>query len=406
LRRDLTTALHKCLASREPVRQGGLRVKTNGNFTTASLAVLPVASPNAVADLFLVVIEEAPPVGIDPAEKPAAGVVDASHEHSDERVDALSRELRAKEEYLQATNEELETANEELKSSNEEMQSVNEELQSTNEELETSKEELQSVNEELATLNGELQQKVADLSRANNDMNNLLAGTGIGTIFVDHGLRIQRFTPAVTTLINVIPTDVGRPLAHVVSNLIDYEYLARDVQTVLDTMAPKEIEVQTRAGAWYSLRIRPYRTLENVIEGAVIAFVDITEIRHARDAKRESEGLRRLALVVRDSHDAIVVHDMDGRISAWNPGAERLYGYSESEALAMNVRELIPASLREKETREWSQIGQAGASQPYRAQRVAKDRRIVDVWVTASALVGRDGCAYAICATEQSAAAR
>jgi two-component system CheB/CheR fusion protein len=247
---------------------------------------------------------------------------------------------------------------------------------------------------------------VADLSQANNDMNNLLAATGIGTIFVDHQLRIQRFTPAVTTLINVIPTDVGRPLAHVVSNLIDYEHLARDVQTVLDNMAPKEIEVQTKAGTWYSLRIRPYRTLENVIEGAVIAFVDVTEIRHAREVKRESEELRRLAVVVRDSHDAIVVYDLEGRISAWNPGAERLYGYSEPEALAMNLRDLIPASLREKETREWAHTGKEGASQPYRTQRVAKDLRIVDVWVTATALVGADGRAYSICTTEQSAVAK
>ena len=157
------------------------------------------------------------------------------------------------------------------------MQSVNEELQSTNEELETSKEELQSVNEELATVNTELQTKVADLSRANNDMNNLLAGTGIGTIFVDHQLRILRFTPAVTQVINLILTDVGRPVGHIVSNLVGYDRLVADVQAVLDTLVPKEVEVQTKAGAWYLMRIRPYRTLENVIEGAVITFVDITE---------------------------------------------------------------------------------------------------------------------------------
>jgi PAS domain S-box-containing protein len=140
--------------------------------------------------------------------------------------------LRAKEEYLQTTNEELATSNEELKSANEEMQSVNEELQSTNEELETSKEELQSVNEELGTVNTELQNKVADLSRSNNDMNNLLAGTGIGTIFVDYQLRIQRFTPTVTQVINLILTDVGRPVSHIVSNLVGYDRLAADVREV------------------------------------------------------------------------------------------------------------------------------------------------------------------------------
>ena len=162
---------------------------------------------------------------------------DPSATDVDARIAALKQELRAKEEYLQTTNEELETSNEELKSSNEEMQSVNEELQSTNEELETSKEELQSVNEELATVNAELQTKVADLSRANNDMNNLLAGTGIGTVFVDHQLRILRFTPAVTQVINLILSDVGRPVGHIVSNLAGYDRLVADVQAVLDSLA-------------------------------------------------------------------------------------------------------------------------------------------------------------------------
>jgi two-component system CheB/CheR fusion protein len=133
------------------------------------------------------------------------------------------------------------------------MQSVNEELQSTNEELETSKEELQSVNEELATVNTELQQKVADLSRANNDMNNLLAGTGIGTIFVDHQLRIQRFTPAITQVINLILTDVGRPVGHIVSNLAGYDRLVEDVQSVLNTLESKEIEVTNQGRLVVSL---------------------------------------------------------------------------------------------------------------------------------------------------------
>jgi two-component system CheB/CheR fusion protein len=197
--------------------------------------------------------------------------------------------LRTQEEFLQ-------TSNEELKSSNEEMQSVNEELQSTNEELETSKEELQSVNEELATVNAELQTKVADLSQANNDMNNLLAGTGIATVFVDHQLRILRFTPSATRIINLILSDVGRPVAHIVSNLAGYDRLPEDVQAVLDGLIPKELEVQTRSGEWYAMRILPYRTLDNVIEGAVITFVDISEAKKAQEALRESEArLRQIA---------------------------------------------------------------------------------------------------------------
>jgi len=211
----------------------------------------------------------------------------------DARIATLKHELRAKEEYLQTANEELATSNEELKSSNEEMQSVNEELQSTNEELETSKEEIQSVNEELATVNAELQTKVADLSQANNDMNNLLAGTGVGTVFVDLHQSILRFTPAVTQVINLIPTDIGRPVGHIVANLLGYDHLVSDVQTVLDTLAPKEIEVQVEAGVWYLLRIQPYRTLENVIDGAVITFTDVTEMKKAQAALRETKALQR-----------------------------------------------------------------------------------------------------------------
>ncbi len=226
LRRALSNALQKAIAQKEAACEPGLQVKTNGDFTTVHLTIHPLAVGNASAAprLFLVIFEDAPPVEQRSSEEDA--VADSAKGESlpategDARIAVLRQELRAKEEHLQATNEELETTNEELKSSNEEMQSVNEELRSTNEELETAKEELQSVNEELATVNAELQLKVADLSRANNDMNNLLAGTGIGTVFVDHQLRILRFTPAVTQVINLILSDVGRPVSHIVSNLL------------------------------------------------------------------------------------------------------------------------------------------------------------------------------------------
>jgi len=294
LRRELTTSLHQAAGSNAVVRSQGLRIKTNGDFTRVNLTVSPVtASPATKPEvpLFLIILEEALPVDVA---GPGPSLADNGPSTDIEaRVDALKQELQAKEEYLKASNEELETANEELKSSNEEMQSMNEELQSTNEELETSKEELQSVNEELATVNSELQTKVADLTRANNDMNNLLAGTGIGTVFVDHQLRILRFTPAATRIINLIIGDVGRPVGHIVSNLVGYEQLVADVQAVLDTLVPKEREVQTVEGRWYTMRIQLYRTLDNVIEGAVLTFVDITDMKKIQAALQESESLFR-----------------------------------------------------------------------------------------------------------------
>ena len=411
LRRDLTTALHKAVAYKEPVRHQGLRVKTNGDFTTVTLTVRPVAPFNelsagqaAAADptLFLVIMEEVPAVCQDKGI--TVDVVAGTGEPNtdgDAGIVALKQELRAKDEYLQATNEELETSNEELKSLNEELQSVNEELQSTNEELETSKEELQSLNEELATVNAELQHKVADLSRANNDMNNLMAATSIGTIVVDHQLRVQRFTPSATQVINLILTDVGRPIGHIVSNLVAYDRLVEDVQAVLDSLVPREAEVQTQAGAWYLMCIRPYRTLENVIEGAVITFVDITEMKRAQEALKEIHSLRRLAVVVRDAHDAITVQDLEGRILAWNPAAVRIYGWSEAEALAMNIRDLTPEGLQKETLAMIRRLVQGDVPDSFRIQRIAKDGRIVGVWLTGSALINEAGEPYGIATTER-----
>jgi two-component system CheB/CheR fusion protein len=310
--------------------------------------------------------------------------------------------LLAKEEFLQATNEELETSNEELKSASEEMQSVNEELQSVNEELETSKEELQSVNEELMSVNSELQNKVLDLSRANNDMNNLLAGTGIATIFVDFQLRILRFTPTANQIINLIQSDVGRPVAHIVSNLVGYDRLLEDAQAVLDTLIPKEIDVQTQVGKWYTMRILPYRTLDNVIEGAVITFVDINEVVQTREALQKANKLLRLAVVVRDAHDAITVQDLNGRILAWNPGATRMYGWSEAEALSMNVRDRIPAALREAALVKVHQLSLAEILEPYRTQRITQEGTVIEVWMTATSLLNEAGQMYAIATTERS----
>jgi two-component system CheB/CheR fusion protein len=423
LRRELATALHKAAARKETARYPGLRVKTNGDFINVNLTVRPLAAgsldpatdsgqvgdkgrPEATAPpgLYLVSFEDAPAAKVRSrrTEGTGEGIIDLSAD-SDARVAALDQELRAKEEHLQTAFEEMETSSEELKSSNEEMQSVNEELQSTNEELETSKEELQSLNEELATVNAELQQKVSELSWANNDMNNLLAGTGVGTVFVDHHLCIRRFTPPATQLINLIQTDVGRPVGHIVSNLVGYDRLSEDTQAILDTLIPKELEVQTRAGDWYLMRIRPYRTLENVIEGAVLTFFDITEMKKAREALREVEALRRLVVVVRDAYDAVTVQDLEGRILAWNPAAERIYGWSEAEALAMNIRDLIPESQREEALAVVQQLARAEVLAPYRAQRLAKDGRIVESWLTATALVKDAGKIYAIATTDREA---
>lgn len=407
LRRDLTMALQKAAGTKSTVRCPGLRVKTNGHFTLVNLTVCPVAESSAAtpeSHLYLVIMEDAPdtaPDSVQQAAIPASAGASGAESDAESRIAALKQELRAKDEYLQSTHEELESSNEELKSSNEEMQSVNEELQSTNEELETSKEELQSVNEELGTVNSELQTKVVDLSRANNDMNNLLAGTGIGTVFVDHQLRIMRFTPAASAIINLILSDVGRPVSHIASNLVGYDRLVADVQAVLNTLTPKELNVQTTDGKWHAMRILPYRTLDNVIEGAVICFVEITETVQTREALRKANELLRLAVVVRDAHDAITVQDLDGRILAWNPGAARMYGWSEAEALLMNVRDRIPQDLREKALATLRQLSRAEILEPYRTQRITKQGAVMAVSIISTALLNDAGEMYAIATTER-----
>ena len=407
LRHDLTMALHKAAGAKEIVRCPGLRVQTNGHITLVNLTVCPVvAGPAATpaSHLYLAILENAPPPApeqVQQAAVPASAEASGAESDAESRIAALKQELRAKDEYLQSTHEELESSNEELKSSNEEMQSVNEELQSTNEELETSKEELQSVNEELGTVNTELQTKVVDLSRANNDMNNLLAGTGIGTVFVDHQLRIMRFTPAASAVINLILSDVGRPVSHIASNLVGYDRLVADVQAVLNTLTPKELNVQTTEGKWHTMRILPYRTLDNVIEGAVICFVDITETVQTREALRKANELLRLAVVVRDAHDAITVQNLDGRILAWNPGAVRMYGWSEAEALLMNVRDRIPQELREEALAKLARLGRAEILEPYQTQRITKQGAVLAVSIISTALLNDAGEMYAIATTER-----
>ena len=408
LRRELITCLSKAVRSSQIVRYPGLRVKTNGDITLVNLTIRPVATDptsSLEAPLYLVILEESPFLDNNQSQQVIAGSDDPNSD-IELHIAELKKDLQAKEEYLQTTNEELETSNEELKSSNEEMQSMNEEMQSTNEELETSKEELQSVNEELITVNTELGTKVVDLSQANNDMNNLLAGTGIATVFVDYRLCILRFTPAANKIINLIISDIGRPISHIVSNLLGYDRLVADTQAVLNTLIPKEVEVQTANENWYSLRINPYRTIDNVIEGAVITFVDITEMRQAKDSLRKANELLRLAVVVRDAHDAITVQDLDGNILAWNPGAVRMYGWSEAEALMMNIRDLVPEELREKALTKIIQLGRAEILEPYRTQRITKAGAVVDVLVTATALVNETGRMYAVATTERTRKSR
>ena len=342
LKLDLTTALRKARTQKKDVRAEGVLIDKNISSQRVDITVRTVTQPAALRGLMLVLFErhsmaEATGENIDKV------VVNMS---GDERVRELEHELAATQEHLQTTIEELETSNEELTSTNEELQSSNEELQSTNEELETSKEELQSVNEELMTVNSELETKVHQLSESNNDMNNLLEATKIATLFLDQNLNIKRFTPPVTDVIKLIQSDIDRPLSDIAYNLggIDLSELSAQV---LDSLKSHEQQVRTPEARHLLLRILPYRTTRNVIDGVVITFVDIT-------AQWRAERL--LNQFIENSVIAKVVADSEGKIRMVNKQAEKLFGWSSEELIGESVETLIPESYREEHRKHFNEF--------------------------------------------------
>jgi len=270
LRLELPGACQKALRLQDAVALRGLRVGTNGAEQRVDVTIQRLEEPGPLRGLVLIVFTDvAAPVAADAAIRAPRG-----HAHRTQLAD-LEHELLQVRSAARASHEEMQTSQEELRSANEEMQSTNEELQSTNEELTTSKEEMQSMNEELQTLNAELQAKLDELSRASNDLQNLLDSTDIATLFLDNDLNVRRFTPQATTIIKLIPADVGRPITDLVSDL-NGPALADDVREVLRTLAPAEKPVAARDGRWFARRIMPYRTLDNRIDGVVITFANIT----------------------------------------------------------------------------------------------------------------------------------
>ena len=270
LRHELAAAMQRVQQERGPVTVRGIRLDGNGHPLYLDLVLEALEEPVALSGMIIVVFHEQPPPEL-PKQKRGGPHASASAQ----RVAELETEAQHLREQLQITREEMQSSQEELKSSNEELQSTNEELQSTNEELTTSREEMQSLNEELQTVNAELQNKVEELSRASDDLKNLLNSTDIAIIFLDNELRVRSFTDSAVRLIKLIPSDVGRPMSDIVSEL-EYPQMQADAKAVLRSLVYVEKEVPTREGRVYMVRIIPYRTTTNVIDGVVFTFVDIT----------------------------------------------------------------------------------------------------------------------------------
>jgi two-component system CheB/CheR fusion protein len=318
----LRTVFNEARLSGRVARQSGVQVRQNGGWHPVSVEVVPLAA--ADKRHFLILFQPEADPG-EPVHKPADRALPPDANERDHRQQLLEDELAASRTYLQSIIQELEAANEELQSANEEILSSNEELQSTNEELDTAKEELQSTNEELNTVNDELHGRNEELSRANSDLMNILSSVQIAILIVSSDLRVRRFTPMAERTLNLIATDVGRPIGHIKPNL-DFAELEQSIREAIDTVTPVERQVQDRQGNWYALRIRPYKSVDNRIDGAVLSLFDIDALHRQEVELREMQHYAEA--VVEAIHQPIVVLDDELRVRTANPAFLTAFGLS------------------------------------------------------------------------------
>jgi two-component system CheB/CheR fusion protein len=322
---ELRAAADKALKTGGAVRTPALELRQNGTITEVTIDVVPIRSALSEKPFLLVLFTGASPG----KRRDAKGQPQISQRTETKLVQQLRRELNAVREELQSVIEEQESAQEEFKSANEEILSSNEELQSTNEELETAKEELQSANEELTTLNEELLTRNSELGQLNSDITNLLASINIPIVMLSQDLRIRRFTPVAGALLNLIPGDVGRPITDINPN-IDLPKIGELVTEVIDTMSVKELEVRAKDGRWYVLRIRPYRTIDNKIEGATITILDI-------DILKKSQQTQAIVDMMREP---VLVLDGKLRVMSTNQAFTRYFKTAEEDTIGKQIYEL------------------------------------------------------------------
>jgi two-component system CheB/CheR fusion protein len=322
LRLELRSALYQAAQNKTAVEARNVKLPLNGQVQALDLQVRPVFTDGEAAKGFLLVLFK-PAEAAQPDGEP---VVMATTEPLAKRLEEELIVLKAQ---LRSAVEQHEYQAEELKASNEELQAMNEELRSAAEELETSKEELQSINEELRTVNQELKTRIEETSLASNNLQNLINSTNVGTIFLDRSFSLRLYTPAVLDVFNLKSSDYGRPISDITHKLL-YDNLLADAETVLDKLLPVEREVTTTEGRWYLMRLLPYRTTEDRINGVVITFVDISNRKSSEVALQQSEEY--LRLLIESAKDyAIITLDLERRVVRWSTGAETIIGYSEAE---------------------------------------------------------------------------
>ena len=366
LRLELRALLMGAQQHTERVASGSVRVHFGEEPSTVQISVRALQTPRAAAGFFVVMFD-------DSAEQPAGGdtpgeVADAREQRARQNTaQQFENELQRAQDELRLTVEQAESSMEELKASNEELQAMNEELRSASEELETGKEELQSVNEELVTVNNDLKEKMEELARSNSDLQNLMAASDIATLFLDRRLCLMRYTPRVQALFNIIPGDVGRPLAHVTHKL-HYDSLIDDAQAVLATLQTIEREVSSGHGEWFIARLLPYRTIEDRISGVVVTFIDITRRRQGEMALAESsrqleQQTRIFNAMLSGIADFAYLFDRSGRFVYANRALCELLGLTPQQIVGRNFHELpYPPVLAEKLQRQIRHVADTGES--------------------------------------------
>jgi two-component system CheB/CheR fusion protein len=380
LRSEFPAAFRKTIMKKEAVILRNIKVGTNGNSQTINVNMQWIDKPNPLYGMVMIIFVDVPEITDIKLQE-----MKGKRHLGNIRQTELEKELQRTHEEVQNTMEEMQTSQEELKSTNEELQSANEELQSTNEELTTSKEEMQSLNEELQTVNAELQSKVDDFSRVNNDMKNLLNSTDIATLFLDKELNIRRFTNQATKIFKLIKSDIGRPFTDQVSDLI-YPELVADSLEVLRTLVFIQKPIPTKDGRWFSIRIMPYRTYDDRIDGLVITFFNTSDLMKIESKLHETEQAHKALL--NSSSDVIIKLSTDLKILEFNPQAEKFFGKKNKDTINQDFIHLfIPEREQKKVEKEFNRILSQKMDGKYKMKVLAAEGNIPAIEWTINTLL-------------------
>lgn len=400
---EISKAIQKAAKDGATVRKSGLQVETAAGNREISLEVVPVQQSVAEEPQFLIFFEDPSQFGLTMAKGSRfwdvlgklnflglkSGRRNAQQANRDDEISRLKRELSDTRDHIRTMMEEYEVTKEELLASQEELLSSNEEFQSTNEELETAKEELQSANEELLTTNEEMGHRNTELNHVNTDLTNLQASTRLAVVLLGRDLTIRQFSPLAGQQLNLLITDLGRPIGTIRHNILLETDRPGDLEGVIagviNDTREAEREVRDKEGNYYSMRVRPYMTLDNKVSGAVLVLIDINALKQTEVA----QGI--LAAIVSSSNDAILSKTLDGSITTWNAGAERMFGYTAEEMIGQSILRLIPPELRDEEDQILGKVKAGEPIEHYETVRVTKDAHRITVSLTISPIKDATG---------------